>query len=77
MVASVHDGIVNGDDESLLRQFLATIVGLPPEALEKCSVHGGPDACNILTWVVLKRGLEFPALAPGITPDGCRAFVGP
>ena len=44
--------------------------------LDRCSVIGGPDDCNMADAVVIARAVAMPPLPPGVS-QVCRAAVGP
>jgi hypothetical protein len=68
------DGIVNASDRTALRQHLAASLTLAQPALDKGSVVGGADDCDIRDWTLSARAAG--ALPPGVA-QVCRAAVGP
>jgi hypothetical protein len=70
--ASGPDGISNPLDGRAIREHLVGKTPLSQALLDKCSVIGDADGCNLKDWVVLARVPGLPA------PEQiCRAAVGP
>jgi hypothetical protein len=66
------DGLSNALDGRAIREHLVGRTPLPQALLDKCSVIGDADGCNLKDWVVLAR-----APAPPGPEQICRAAVGP
>ena len=59
-----------------MRFLQVEAITLYQDDLERCSVIGGPDDCNMADAVVIARAVVMPPLPPGVS-QVCRAAVGP
>jgi hypothetical protein len=66
------DGVSNALDGRAIREHLVGKTPLAAALLQKCSVIGDADGCNLRDWVVLAR-----VPAPPGPEQVCRAAVGP
>ncbi len=68
-------GRVSADDVLVFRSFLADPTRpLTAAGISKCTVRGSAGECDILELTVLRRAVEGPALAPGLSQT-CPAAV--
>ena len=69
-------GQVTADDVLVLRAFLADPnQPLSAAGISKCTVRGTTGECDILQLTVLRRAVEGPAFAPGLSQT-CTAAAG-
>jgi hypothetical protein len=62
-----HDGFVGTDDVTLFRNVLAGLAEFAPEGEAKCTVIDPPRDFDLLDVTVIRREVEGPLLAPGIS----------
>ncbi len=70
------DGFVGPEDVTLFRNVLAGLASFTTLGEAKCTVTDQPSDCDLLDLTVIRREIEGPLFAPGIS-QLCEAATGP
>ncbi len=70
------DGFVGTEDVALFRDVLAGLAVFTAAGEAKCTVIDPPSNCGLLDLTMIRREIEGPLLAPGIS-QVCRAATAP
>ncbi len=70
------DGFVGPEDVALFREVLAGLASFTSAGEAKCTVIDPPSSCGLLDLTMIRREIEGPLLAPGIS-QLCGAATGP